>query len=216
MQSLYPQEKNIVSYWKHHSEEVSRRFKKNIRPIFDEAKARINSGILDVLNNRRYNSIDDKRKRYIRAKSDPKIKQINDIIKATNAKVLRQLYADLETFYKDESSVMIKAFYPWLAKIADINPTLSNAEAVEMRNNIYQGNTYAGWIKDNTESAIKAWNSAFRLAMTGDMDDKAVFILKELEKALNTNESRDFTVYNNAMIEVSRKIQRDIEGELWG
>ena len=217
--NFYPTIKEYDKYWKGQKKRAQARVKDSISPLFTTARDRITTDMLSVLNNRRYLAISDLRKRMIAVKRDPKIKQVEEIIISVNNKSLMEIYKNQEAHYKEEVPNVCDDIYPWSPFSCKADP-LSNKEINDLKLTPFLGSTFKEWIDNNSADAVKQWNNKFRSIMIGDIRSatavsRDVQLVQSARNILNTNESRNSTIFENAMIEVSRKAQADVQGAIW-
>ena len=220
MATIYPGSKEYDTYWRGQARRAKTRANKYISPIFLRARDKVTTNALEVLNNRRYLKIDDARKRLIAVKRDPKIKEIESIIIQAADSSLAAIFENLPLHYSEEVPMICKTLYPWTEQIGGCKASLNAKEVAQMRQEPFLGRTYREWNIINRNNAIKAWNNAFRAVMTGDIRTENKVsrdsqLVAEARKALNTQESRTKTLFENAMIQVSRQAQVDVEGAIW-
>lgn len=220
MASIYPTQENYNAYWSGQQRRAKARANAAISPIFMQARDKITTDVLAVLNTRRYLKIENPRKRLVAVKRDPKIKQIEDIIRKANADSLQAIFDNLGPHYGEEVPMICKRLYPWTDEIGGCTATLSDRELASMRQEPFMGRTYREWVAINTAEAVKQWNSQFRSVMNGEIRtvnqaSRDTQLVSAARNILNTNESRSKTVFNNAMIQVSRKAQEDVERAIW-
>ena len=121
---------------------------------------------------------------------------------------------------KDDNIIIHLFVGPSPDKIGGCEANLSEKEEASMRQEPYLGRTYREWIAINTQNAVKQWNSSFRSVMVGEIRTenqvgRASQLIVSLRGILNTNESQNKTIFNNAMIQVSRQAQFDVEMGIW-
>lgn len=219
MAGIYPDDAEYREYWKGQKRRASARANASISPIFVSARDRITTNVLEVVNNRRYLKIEDPRRRMARVKQDPKMREIESIIVAANDRSLISLYANQEPHYKEEVPMVCKHLYPWWPGDCTADP-LTKTELNTLKFTPFMGNTWREWIKINQNDALKVWRSSFRSIMGGDIRStnavsRDVQLVQSARSIINTNESRNITIFENAMIEVSRKVQLDVEAAIW-
>ena len=220
MANIYPTKEDYESYWTGQQRRSKRRADTAISPIFSDARDRVTGNTLAALNNRRYLRIDDPRRRLVAVRRDPKISQIEGIIARAAHRSLQSIFDNLGPHYEEEIPMICKDLYPWTDEIGSCSASLSKRELAGMRQEPFLGRTYREWIIINRNNAIKSWNNAFRAVMIGDIRtenkvSRDAQLVTEIRKILNTQESRTKTVFENAMIQTSRKGQVDVEAALW-
>ena len=220
MGGIYPIPSDYDTYWKGQQSRAKVRANATLKPVFMSARDRITTDLLGVLNGRNYLRISDPRKRLIAVKRDPKIKQVERIIIDANKRSLQGIFDNLPLHYDEEIPMICKRLYPEFDKIGECKATLNESEVVGMRQEPFLGRTYREWIKINNDNAVKQWNSAFRSVMTGEIRtenqvSRDTQLVTKTRAILDTNERRNMTVFNNAMIQVSRKAQADLEVAIW-
>ena len=220
MGGIYPDSTDYDTYWKGQQRRAKARTNATISPIFLDARDRVTTNLLGVLNSRRYLRIDNPRKRLVAVRRDPKIKQVENIIRQANGSSLQGIFDNLSPHYIEEVPMICDTLYPWTTKIGGCKADLSEKEEAGMRQEPYLGRTYREWIVINTQNAVKQWNSKFRSVMVGEIRTenqvgRSSQLITELRGILNTNERQNKTVFNNGMIQVSRQAQFDVEQSIW-
>lgn len=216
---FYPTEQQYRDYWAGQTRRARARANSAITPIFANARDRITTDLLDVLNNRRYLKIKDPKKRLQKVKRDPKIQQVSAIIIRANEQALQSIYDNFEPHYMEEVPMICKKLYPWLPADCEASP-LTKKELANLRLEPFLGQTWRDWIKGNTQSAVQQWEKRFKAIMSGEIRTETavsrdVQLVQEARAILNTNESRDKTVFENGMITTARKAIRDMEFAIW-
>lgn len=227
MAGLYPTEEEYRDYWSGQARRAKARTNAAISPIFVTARDKVTTDTLAVLNDRRYLRIKDPRKRLKKVKNDPKMQQVELVIQRAGELSLQAIYRNLEPHYIEEVPMICKKLYPWTEALdgCDAQP-LTKGELFKMRTLPYLGRTYKSWLLgepklDGTvQLAQKKWISDFRAIMNGNIRSptavsRDVQLVQAIRSILDTNELRNKTVMENAMIQVSRKAQVDVEEAIW-
>ena len=220
MANIYPTKTEYDQYWESQQRRAKGLANSAISPIYVNARDRVTTDALGVLNNRKYLRIENPRRRLIAVKRDPKIKQVEKVIIRAAEQSLNAIFNNLAPSYEVEVMQACKVLYPEFDKIGNCNVTVSKAEQAQMRQEPFLGRTYREWNIINRDNAIKQWHSQFRQVMTGEIRTETavsrdVQLVQAMRKILNTQESKTKTLFNNAMIQVSRKAQADLEGAIW-
>jgi hypothetical protein len=219
---FYPTEADVREFWSGHKRRSKARANAAISPLFASARDKITTNLLEVLNNRRYLKIKDPKKRLRRVKADPKMQQVNSIIWDANEKSLQAIYDNFQPAYDSEVPAVCRDLYPWVEEdfgSCEAND-LTKKELANLRLEPFLGQTWTEWIKGNAKLAVDQWEKRFKSVMSGEIRSETavsrdVQLVREARNILNTNESRNKTIFENSDITVARKAMRDVEVALW-
>jgi len=224
-QSFFPTEEQYDQYWAGQARRSQARANSAIDPIFAKYRDKITTDLLDVLNNRRYLKIQDPKKRLRAVRRDPKLQQVSAIILKANEESLQAIYDNFDPHYQEEVPMICKRLYPWWPGDCTAEP-LNNKELTTLASEPFLGRTWRSWIlgepklDGNAQQAQKRWESEFRAVMSGEIrTDKSVSrdvqLVRSARNIMTTNQSRNKTVFENAMITTARKALADVEGAIW-
>jgi hypothetical protein len=148
------------------------------------------------------------------------MREVEAIIIDAGKKSLNAIYANLAPHYIEEVPMICKHIYPWIDAVGSCEASITDKDVAKLKGEPYLGATYPEWININAQSAVKSWESAFRATQNGKIrtienSQNSTILMKQANQALTTMEKRIKTVFVNAMIQVSRQAQADVEQSIW-